>query len=223
MQIANIMSQTQQTTGGWEKIDTTPIAVSYTDKAPVIDGIAEDVWSKSQKFSLENKIYSSPSSKEDLSADFQVLWDKDNLYIYLQVNDDSLQNDSQDHYQDDSIEIFIDADNSKSGSYGTNDYQYYFSWDKDKPSAGIYNKGNIQDTIKYKLVTNKTGYGLEVMFPWVTLGAKAQIGTKIGLDVHVNDDDDGQDRESKITWRDTKDSAWENTKFFGVAELAGTN
>ena len=31
---------------------------------------------------------------------------------------------------DDSIEIFLDTDNDKSGTYGEKDYQYHFAWDK---------------------------------------------------------------------------------------------
>ncbi|MBN2589094.1 MAG: tetratricopeptide repeat protein [Sedimentisphaerales bacterium] len=220
MQIVNIMPKTQQNSGGWEKIDTTPVAIAHTDNAPVIDGKAEQIWEKAKSHRLENRIYSNNFTLEDLDAVYSALWDKDNLYVYVHVVDDSLKNDSDEHYQDDSIEIFIDADNSKSGEYSNKDYQYYFSWDKDKPSAGIYNRGNIQDSIKYKLVTHDKGYSLEVMFPWATLGTKAFPGAKIGLDIHVNDDDDGGDRDSKITWRDTQDSAWENTKFFGTAELA---
>jgi hypothetical protein len=44
---------------------------------------------------------------------------------------------------------------------------------------------------------------------------------KIGLDVHVNDDDDGGDRDTKLTWRGKEDNAWQNPRAFGTAELAG--
>ena len=221
MQIGQIMSQIHQPSGSWGNVNSPPVVVAHTDKAPVIDGNAENIWSQLQSTSLNNKIYSTISSDKDLSADYRAMWDKDNLYVFVNVIDDSMQNDSDEHYQDDSIEIFIDADNSKTGGYDDNDYQFYFRWQKENPFAGIYNRGNIQDDIKYKLVTTDNGYNLEVMFPWATLGTKAYPGAKIGLDVHVNDDDDGGDRDSKITWSDSQDSGWENTRMFGTAELAG--
>ena len=221
MQIGQIMSQMQQPSGSWGIKASPPAVVARADTPPVIDGKAENLWSKSQKTELNNKLYSAISSDEDLSADYMAMWDKDNLYVFVNVIDDSMKNDSDEHYQDDSIEIFIDADNSKTGEYDDNDYQYYFRWQKENPFAGIYNRGNIQDNIKYKLVTTENGYNLEVMFPWSTFDTKAFPGVKIGLDIHVNDDDDGGDRDSKITWNDSQDSGWENTRAFGTGELAG--
>ncbi|MBN1974778.1 MAG: tetratricopeptide repeat protein [Sedimentisphaerales bacterium] len=220
MQIANIMSQTQQNTGGWEKIDTTPVMIAHTDKPLIItDEKVPEIWDNIQSHALENKIYSAPSSKKDFSAEYKALWDKDNLYIYVNIIDDKIVYDSEDFYQDDSAEIFIDADNSRSGEYKDNDYHFYFCWNK----KGIYNRGSLPEKTQSAMVTNGEGYTLRVTIPWSVLGVNAQPGLKIGFDVHVNDDDDGGDRDSKITWRDTQDSAWENNKFFGTAELAGPN
>ena len=109
MQIGQIMSQIHQPSGSWGNVNSPPVVVAHTDKAPVIDGNAENIWSQLQSTSLNNKIYSAISSDKDLSADYRAMWDKDNLYVFVNVIDDSMQNDSDEHYQDDSIEIFIDA------------------------------------------------------------------------------------------------------------------
>jgi len=53
------------------------------------------------------------------------------------------------------------------------------------------------------------------------LGVEPSAGKKIGLDVHVNDDDDGGDRDTKLTWYGKQDNAWQNPGIFGTAELAG--
>ena len=53
------------------------------------------------------------------------------------------------------------------------------------------------------------------------LGTTPTVGKKIGLDVHVNDDDDGGDRDTKIMWFGTRDIAWQQPSAFGTAELAG--
>jgi hypothetical protein len=78
-----------------------------------------------------------------------------------------------------------------------------------------------QDDIKYALVTSDNGYRLEIKFPWSTLGTNPSPGGKIGLDVHVNDDDDGGERDTKLTWSDVQDDAWQNPRTFGTANLAG--
>jgi len=78
-----------------------------------------------------------------------------------------------------------------------------------------------KDDIEYALVTSDDGYRLEIKFPWSTLGTKPFPGAKIGLDVHVNDDDDGGERDTKLMWSDVYDDAWQNPRVFGTAELAG--
>ena len=42
-----------------------------------------------------------------------------------------------------------------------------------------------------------------------------------GLDVQVNDDDGGGDRDSKLTWNAKTDNAWENPRVFGMAQIPG--
>ncbi|MCJ7779155.1 MAG: hypothetical protein MUP16_12695, partial [Sedimentisphaerales bacterium] len=191
--------------------------------APVIDGTADEgIWPVPDacRYKLENVIYSSVSSASDLSADYRAMWDQNNLYLFVDVRDDVLKNDSDEYYNDDAIEVFIDADNSKSGEYGENDYQYYFAWDETKPIMGE-TKHNHTEGVEFVLMKTDNGYRLEVKFPWTTLGIKPSTGSKIGLDIHVNDDDDGGERDSKLTWRDKNDTAWQNPQFLGTAELAG--
>ena len=89
-------------------------------------------------------------------------------------------------------------------------------------SPKIYEqKQNRIEGVQYAMVTTNTGYQLEIKFPWSTLGTKPRTGAKIGLDVHVNDNDAGQKRDRKLTWHATTDNAWENPQSFGNAELGG--
>ncbi len=199
----------------------TPANIKKTNKAPVIDGQAEGLWSEAQKYGISNQIYSPVSSPNDLSANYRVLWDKENLYLLVDVIDDELVNDSEEFFYDDTIEVFIDADNSRDGGYGENDYTYNICWDGTSPSFEERGQAYQNDDIKYALVTTDNGYRLEMKFPWSALGAKPSPGAKIGLDVHVNDDDDGGERDTKFTWSDTQDDAFQNTRVFGTAELAG--
>lgn len=219
-QIAGIIQKAKAEVKAKELQRAVAATVIETAKSPVIDGKADDVWATARQYRIENKLYSPVSSPNDLSAGYKALWDKDNLYLLVDVADEALMNDSEQNYQDDCVEVFIDAENSKAAAYGEKDYAYQFAWDKTAP-AMEEKAHNRTEGVEYKLVTTDNGYCVEVKFPWSTLGAKPSAGAKIGIDVHVNDDDDGGDRDSKITWHDTQDNAWQNPQAFGNAELAG--
>ncbi|MEO5573091.1 MAG: sugar-binding protein, partial [Gammaproteobacteria bacterium] len=70
--------------------------------------------------------------------------------------------------------------------------------------------------------TNVTGgYVIEVIIPWSTLGQTSITpGALVGLDVHINDDDDGGLRDGKLMWKDSTDTAYQNPSLFGTAQLA---
>jgi hypothetical protein len=158
------------------------------------------------------------SGPGDCEGHFKAMWDSDNLYLLVDVTDDSLKNDGGDFWNNDGIEIFIDADNSKSKSYGDNDFQFHLVWDKNKPIIGE-EKHQATQGVQFAMVTKQTSYCAEIKLPWSTLKVKASAGMMIGLDVHVNDDDDGGDRESKLAWYGKEDDAWENPKALGTAQL----
>ncbi|MCJ7778739.1 MAG: LamG domain-containing protein, partial [Sedimentisphaerales bacterium] len=170
---------------------------------------------------IANVLYSPLSSPNDLAADFRAMWDQKNLYLLVDVRDDVLKNDSNEYYYDDAVEVFIDADNSKSSEYGENDHSYYFECDKTNPTIGDRGQPHLGGDVKFALVTIDNGYRLEIAFPWSTLGTTPSAGAKIGLDIHVSDDDDGGERDTKLTWQDKLDNAWQNPQVFGTAELAG--
>jgi hypothetical protein len=197
-----------------------PAGIRKASRPPAIDGAAEDLWSDAREYELRNVIYSQPSSEADFSGSFRAMWDADNLYLLVDVADDSLKNDSDDYWQDDCVEVFIDADNSRSGSYDETDYQYYFNWDRNRPTMDEARHGRTSN-IEFTLVTTDRGYRAEIKFPWSTLGTEPSVGTRIGLDVHINDDDDGGEREAKLIWYGKEDNAWEDPGVFGTAELAG--
>jgi hypothetical protein len=118
------------------------------------------------------------------------------------------------------VEIFIDADNSKSDTYGENDYQYHFAWDRSASSMGEA-RFNKTRGVQHAFARTDTGYRLEVKLPWSTLGIDPQVGSRIGLDIHVNDDDDGGDRDTKLMWTTKHDIAWQHPKALGTGELTG--
>jgi hypothetical protein len=222
MQLSQIVSETKaEARAEWMQAQISA-GIRKVSRPVVIDGKVDDLWSEARGYEIGNVIYSPPSNEKDFSASYKTAYDAKNLYVLVDVTDDSLKNDSDSDlwYQDDCVEVFIDADNSKSDSYDDNDAQYHFDWDKNSPSMSQFQHGRT-DGIEFAMVTTESGYRTEIKFPWSTLGVEPSAGKKIGLDVHANDDDDGGDRDSKLTWWGKEDNAWQTPSAFGTAELAG--
>ncbi len=233
MQISKIMSETKSWGKAEKQKKEASANIIKTSKAPVIDGAADELWSAARRYKIGNVIYSPLTSADDCSAEFRAMWDENNLYVLVDVTDDMLVNDTSPDqpvtlstgstvvpwWFDDCVEVYIDADNSKSNQYDNDDAQYHFDWDKTKPTMGRHNEHGRMENIEFAMVTTDKGYRTEIKFPWLTLGVKPSDGMKIGLDVHVNDDDNGGERDSKIMWRNKEDNAWENPRAFGTARL----
>ena len=219
-QIAQTIKQTKTEAVAEAARRQAGITIKQAPVAPVIDGVADAAWSVADKIKLTNVLYKPISSPNDLSANFKTMWDQNNLYLFVDVTDDVLKNDASNPWDNDSVEVYIDATNSKAASYGPTDYQYFFVWDKTAPK--IYEqKQNRIDGVQYAMVTTDTGYRAEIKFPWSTLGTKPHPGAKIGLDIRICDNDAGGPRDRKLTWHATQDNAWENPQAFGNAELGG--
>ncbi|WP_010180706.1 sugar-binding protein [Aquimarina agarilytica] len=178
-----------------------------------IDGSDAD-WSQNS-YPLSNKILGNVTSDNDLSAKFQAQWDSEYLYILVDVTDDDLSNDSEQPYQDDSVEIYIDGGNEKSSSYDNNDHQLVFQYN----SGTVYHyPANQQNPsgVNFAQTSKNSGYTLETRIAWSFIGINPEIDKPFGLDIHVNDDDNGGNRDKKITWNASSDIAWQNTAVFGT-------
>ena len=81
-----------------------------------------------------------------------------------------------------------------------------------KPYATGYDKGK-SDAVKQQ-------YLIEVSIPWTTLGqTNITPGAALGLDVHINEDDNGGPREFFKAWAATANTSWTNPATFGRAVL----
>jgi len=203
------------------------VHVSYIHKiyktaaAPVIDGTADALWLNpdSKEIWAENVILPTVSGPADLSGSLKLLWDNDYVYFYAEVTDDVKQNDSQNSYEDDAIEIYFDINNDKATSYGANDVQYSFGWN-DGTVVGALPSGRSVAGIVYTAVSTAEGYNVEGRIPWTTLQSSPLVGQLIGIEFMINDDDNGGGRDGKLAWNATTDDAWQNPSLFGTGILS---
>jgi len=197
---------------------------------PKLDGRIDEVWFFSTEQSIDtSQVGSAPSSPADGSGTWRALWDWENLYVLVEVNDDSLTADSgggTNKWNDDSVEIYVDGDNTKASSPDENDHQYTFWWGNEvweEPSA-LHNGAPSIVGVEYAVVTTADGYLLEVKLPWMSIMGKAATpGQEIGFDVWINDDDDGGDRDSQISWYSTDGNGWQDPSVWAVAVLEASD
>src|SRR5688572_4629043 len=145
------------------------------------------------------------------SVVYAVLWDSLNLYIAVKVTDANKFNDSQNSWDDDAIEIYIDADNNGGTSYGSNDRQFVKEWN----SSAIFEKNNRTSNVQHAWANISNGYGIEMRIPWSSIGiSNPQPGFTIGFDVANDDDDNGSGRESQRMWAGDGNN-WQYPRNFG--------
>lgn len=197
---------------GVEKID---MQVGYAVKAPVIDGEIDAIWN-----AASTQSFVPAADPADASGTWKVLYDAENLYVLVEITDDSLQNDSVSAWQDDSVEVYFDGGNTKlTTPLSGDDRQYTFGWTADDIQGT--NIAGATEGIEQAQATTATGWRIEIKMPWATIqGTLAQARDLIGIDCYYNDDDDGGDsREGKLLSFSAVEG-WNDASQWGTAILA---
>ena len=197
-----------------------PLKIYKTPTAITIDGTADAIWSNASVLpaSAAKLLSGTVTNAADLSGTFKALWDNTYLYVYADINDESLKNESTNAYDDDGIEVYVDGDNTKATTYDAKDVQYSFDWN-DGTTIGSIPSAYSKTGITYSAVDKTGGYIVETRIPWTTLQATPAVGKLIGIDFMINDDDDGSTRDAKLSWNAATDDAWEDASLFGLAVL----
>jgi len=155
--------------------------------------------------------------------------DGTNLYVLIVVENEPFferHNDSADIWHDDTVELYFDIGNDKLTSFGSNDYQRLFSYDLDTGNSildGFHAADNMVSYHRSSQTMEMAGqtrsiYEIEINMASIGLN----VEERFGLDVQINDDDDGGDRDAKWAWfaPANQDESWKNPSLFGTAILA---
>ena len=139
--------------------------------------------------------------KRDISGKWQVKWDKEYLYFSAKVYDKEAKNDSKNPEDDDSVEFFIDPNNSRSKTLDkSNDFHFIFSRNGDKASLGRGTSKKKKLDIPFDVEEKYDGYEIHAKILWKDLGIKPAVKEKLGMDVIINDDDDGGKSDARLGW-----------------------
>ncbi|MGB2866029.1 MAG: sugar-binding protein, partial [Sedimentisphaerales bacterium] len=162
--------------------------IGFAKQPPMLDGEVDKIWDRA---STQNMV--PLEDPNNASGSWKALYDSENLYVIVDVTDDSLQNDSADSWLDDSVEIYFDGGNTKVNTpLSGDDHQYTFGWTTDEIQGN--NIDGATEGIEHAQVDTDTGWRIEIKMPWLSIqGAAPQAGDLIGIDCYYNDDDDGGD------------------------------
>jgi endo-1,4-beta-xylanase len=178
---------------------------------PVIDAVEDAAWATTAEITTNTWVQGSSGA----TARVKTLWDSGHLYIYATVTDSILGKSSPNPYEEDSVEIFIDQNNAKTGTYQLDDAQYRVNYDNEQSYGGAASADKFVTATR--IVPG--GYIVEASIELDEIDPA--IGTLLGFDFQVNDDGQGNGvRTSVVTWNDPTGNSYRNTSRFGVALLA---
>ncbi|HEX7072177.1 MAG TPA: sugar-binding protein [Rhodothermales bacterium] len=201
-----------------------PFRIPLAPSTPVIDGVLDAAWAEAGTVVGSNVPTGEPlSGPDDLAARAYAMWNDAGLYVFVDVTDDELYgNESADTWRDDAVEVFLDGNNAKvERAYDSNDGQFTVGLN-DTELTGAKGRPDMGDGVQFASNPTANGYAVEMAVPWASLELNPVVGALIGFEFQVNDDDDGGDRDSKLTWFDATDNAWQWAHVFGTAMLVET-
>jgi hypothetical protein len=191
------------------------ISCKKTSVAITVNGtLGETSWSSTV---VNNSITKTTVGTPNNTATFGVLWDNTNLYIGAKILDTNLFSDSPNTWDDDAVEIYIDANNNKSTTYDGLDNQIIKNYNQ----SGVSTKLAISG-LQHAWAAISGGYSVEIAVPWSALGISAPAqGTTIGFDIGYDDDDNGGTRDGQAVWNGDVNN-YQNTSKFGSVVLSNT-
>jgi len=221
--------------------------------APVIDGSYDAVWNTQATFrdvsgellKIDNLMIDVGATQLDGQPDYVWGGMHDDEYLYLVILTDGPAThtpfgDSFEVYNDDTIDIFIDADNSKSNVYDSNDYHILIpllaSTDDGRPNRSgatgeIIVAGDrsaslpmAADAVQFATCVCPTDRHIwEVRLSLADF--QIDPAQPFGFEIQYNDDIDGGPRDAKWGWfHESKqtiniDRTWQFPSYMGTIQL----
>jgi len=203
------------------------VLVPKTKVPPIIDGELDGVWHNTTEFfCLKNE--TTPSDDWfDLFGTWRMLWDDENIYLFLYYQDDIFIDTHTNAWEQDGFEFYFDANHLKQESFdGYDDIQIRFNhWNKTYADITYSFCGGPQWNFspqgiefKTKNTIDNLGWNLEVKIPMANIKMIPAAETEFGFEVQQNDND-GLAREHVAKWWSSRSDSWKNPEIWGTCRL----
>lgn len=195
---------------------------------PVIDGKLDGIWHSVTNTFMEKHLSYMPEPENwfDLWGSFRVLWDDKNMYFFVHVIDDMIRTDGPNPWNDDSVDLFFDGNNSKTfKDYDGEDdvlMRFAYNFTSTDPLLNETNsKGDWFDpsNIIFKKLDTDYGWNLEISIPIEDLKIDAKPNYEFGFEIEINDNDSGQ-RDHGWKWSTGDNDTWRYANLLGTAILS---
>lgn len=178
-----------------------------------IDGKdAESVWSKTSWKAIDQKWVGPDYSETDFQGRYKVLWDANYIYVFATIVDDVLIDSHKDglvkYWDDDCLEIFIDADASGGDhQYNYNAFAYHIALDGKVTDIGIDSLPHYYNHVTSKRITEGSIttweaaikiYDDSYVYEGQNTPIKLSSGHELGFAIAYCDNDRSIERENFI-------------------------
>jgi len=211
--------------------------VPMAETAPTIDGELDEAWAGMPEFSAEVFVTSDGSGEsmfnvndapfiydidlymdgwEDCWPTFRAMWDADNFYLFLNVEDDVIFTEGN-AWEADCLELYFDGDNSKNDFTAGEAYD-----DNDTQMRWVADNVAVQENTEAVSVLTETGWTYEIAIPFTELNFDPEAGMDFGFEVQIADND-GEEwtREALLRWWSDDNNSWQDASLFGNAYFGG--
>ena len=221
------------------KKDHQIIEVYKTESPIALDGKAtENAWHRANWYALDQNWLGEAYTHEDFKGRYKVCWDEDQLYMLVEITDDTLYDNHEDplkHYwDDDCLEVFVDQDNSGGlHQFSHNAFAYHIALDGNVVDLSPAREPRLyNDHLSAKLISEGSQhtwelslrlYGDSYMDDGKNTAVKLSKDQKIGFAMAYCDNDSSSERENFIGSvfipGEDKNRAWIDADLFGTLLL----
>lgn len=176
---------------------TARVVCPTTDVVPVIDALALGPWLEAtfETFAVTDaqlRADEHESYEDDAVVSFACLHDANYLYLFFDVADLDILNDSVSPREDDAIVVFLDGAGDLGGPYGDDDHALALGTDEGGMDYGASDvTGSVAAT-----ATENVGYRIEVEIDKPSIADT--LAGEIGFNLAVVDDDGWSNNERDI-------------------------
>ncbi|MEJ2545930.1 MAG: sugar-binding protein, partial [Calditrichaceae bacterium] len=207
------------------------ITIPKIADAITIDGNMEDAWHSANPEPIDQILTVStiPDDINDFSGEYRMLWDDDNLYLFVSVTDNILNTSNPDFWNNDVIQFYLDGNNEKTNIYDQNDLQFSCVANTNY-LTNVYSFENglnysVDDFSNCQFVSIETsnGYNYEILLSGNDLsnqlGINLSVDNKLGFDLALNDNDTGTMKNSLLWSAPFGSEMWYYPSLWGTATL----